>query len=409
MIYGSDFVPSLLEEDQKYLLPIYHRLAIIIKKARNVYLYDEKGNRYLDMFSGIAVNSLGHNNKKIKRAIKKQLNRYLHLSNYFVSKEAVCLAKILVTESGLSKVFFANSGTEANEAALKLARVYGKGINFEKTEVITLIDSFHGRTLGSLSLTGQVAKKQLYEPLLSGIIHVNRNDIKELQQAVSDKTCAIFLELIQGESGVHPLTQDYLDEVIRLAKEYQFLIVVDEVQTGLMRTGKLFTFQHFNLNPDIITLAKSLGGGLPLGGVIVSERLTSVLNYGEHGTTFGGNPLACRVGASLVTALVNTKFQEDLQDKSSWLFDNLEALKTKFPTIIKDVRGRGMMIGVDVGCYAEKIQTAAFNKKILLNITNNSVIRLLPPLIITKKQLQFFLDSFQLILEEIEVNNETRK
>lgn len=400
---------SLLDEDQKYLLPIYHRLPIVIKKAKDVYLYDERGNRYLDMFSGIAVNSLGYNNRRIKRAIKKQLNRYLHLSNYYVTKEAVGLAKILVAESGLSKVFFANSGTEANEAALKIARVYGKCINPKKIEVITLIDSFHGRTFGSLSLTGQVVKKQLFEPLLKEIIHVKRNDIEELKKVVSDKTCAIFLELIQGESGVHQLSQDYLNEIIRLAKEYQFLIIVDEIQTGIMRTGSLFAFQQFSLTPDIITLAKSLGGGLPLGGVIVSERLTSILNYGEHGTTFGGNPLACRLGSCVLTTLLNKQFQKRLQEKSSWLFKNLEALKTKFPTIINDIRGRGMMIGIDVGSYARIIQTAAFNKKILLNITNNSVIRLLPPLIITKRQLQFFLDSFKLILEEIEAKDETRK
>ena len=394
MIYGSDFVPSLLEEDQKYLLPIYHRLAIIIKKARNVYLYDEKGNRYLDMFSGIAVNSLGYNNKKIKRAIKKQLNRYLHLSNYFVSKEAVCLAKILVTESGLSKVFFANSGTEANEAALKLARVYGKKIDSQKTEVITLMDSFHGRTLGGLSLTGQPTKKQLFEPLLSGIIHVKGCDVKEFQKAVSHNTCAIFLELIQGESGVHQLTQNYLDEVVRLSKEYQFLIIVDEVQTGLMRTGSLFAFQQFNITPDIITLAKSLGGGLPLGAMVVNERLASILKYGEHGTTFGGNPMACRLGSCLLTTLLKKQFQENFQDKSSWLLGNLKALSAKFPRIIQDVRGCGMMIGLDVGSYARIIQNKALKHQILLNITNNSVIRLLPPLIITKKQLQLFLDRF---------------
>ena len=392
---------ELVTLDNQYLLSVYRRLPLEIIKAKGLYLYDAKGKKYMDLYSGIAVNPLGHQHPHIYKALKDQMQKYLHLSNYFVSESVVNLAKILVENSFASKVFFANSGAEVNEAALKLVRKYGKMINSEKVEIISLLDSFHGRTLGSLSLTGQMSKKEVFEPLIPHIHHIKLNDIEALRSVVSPKTCAIFLELIQGEGGIKLISQDFLDEVTRLAREHQFLIVIDEIQTGLMRSGTLFCYQQFQIKPDLVTLAKSLGGGLPLGALLVSDKLESVLSYGEHGSTFGGNPLACAAGVSLLKMLINNDFQAEVKEKADYLLKKLFLLKKKYPQIIYDIRGLGMMVGLDCQEFSVKIQSEALKRGILLNITNQTIIRLLPPLIITKSNINEFYKILNEILMEM--------
>ena len=388
---------DLFELDQKYILNTYKRIPLEIVKARGSYLYDQKNNKYLDMFSGIAVTSLGHLHPKVIRAMKNQMKKNLHLSNYFVSKPLVELAEGLVKNSFASKVFFTNSGAEAIEASIKLARKYGKSIDKNKFKIVSLTESFHGRTMGGLSLTAQYKYQEPFLPLVPGITYVKRNDISELKSAMNDDVCAIFIEMIQGESGIQVLTEEFIDEIIKTAKAHQILIIADEIQTGLLRTGKLFAYEHTHLIPDVLTLAKSLGGGLPLGAMLVSQSLENVLRTGDHGTTFGGNPLAAASGLASFQILSSESMMVEVQEKSIWLFQELIQLQLRHP-IIKEIRGKGLMIGIEVGEYAERIKKDALAKNLLLNVTNQTVIRLLPPLNISYKDLKVFLNTLEKIL-----------
>lgn len=389
---------NILTKDSAYVLHTYRRIPLEIKKAKGSYLYDVNGKKYLDMMAGIAVNSVGHVHPKVKRAIHQQLRKHMHLSNYFVSDIQNALAKILIEHSASSKVFFTNSGTEAIEASLKLARKYGKSIHPDKFEVVALKDAFHGRTLGGLSLTGQPKYQDAFQPLVPGIRHIGRNDIDALRNAVSEKTCAVFVELIQGESGIHALDQPFLDALSELREQYQFLIVADEVQTGLMRTGKMFAYQHTSLVPDVIALAKSLGGGLPLGAMLVTKRLENIFSPGDHGTTFGGNPVSCAAGYATLSIVTSSGFQNGLVSKSNFLFQRLNDLKAKYP-IIREIRGKGLMIGIEVDGDAEGIKAKALSKGLILNVTNQNVIRLLPPLTLSMKEIGYFLGIFEASLQ----------
>jgi len=386
-----------LQQDANYILNTYKRLPIVVKKAKGSYIYDDKGKKYLDMYAGIAVNSVGHLHPKVKHAIHHQLKKHMHLSNYFVSEAQNELAKRLVEYSFASKVFFTNSGTEAIEASFKLARKYGKSIHQEKIEVIALHESFHGRTMGGLSLTGQPKYQEPFLPLIPGVIHIERNNIEAIRHAVSEKTCAIFLEMVQGESGIHPLSDAFIDEIIALKEKYHFLIIADEVQTGLMRTGKMFAYQHTTLIPDVLSLAKSLGGGLPLGAMLVSKRLENVLKPGDHGSTFGGNPVSCAAGLATFKILSSSGFQNELLAKSNTLMRGLFEIQ-KESQMIQEIRGKGMMIGIEIKGDAEAIKQKALNSGILLNVTHQNVIRLLPPLTITMQEIKHFLHVFKTIL-----------
>ncbi len=386
-----------LQQDANYILNTYKRLPIVVKKAKGSYIYDDKGKRYLDMYAGIAVNSVGHLHPRVKHAIHHQLKKHMHLSNYFVTEAQNELAKRLVEYSFASKVFFTNSGTEAIEASFKLARKYGKSIHQEKIEVIALHESFHGRTMGGLSLTGQPKYQEPFSPLIPGVIHIERNNIEAIRHAVSEKTCAIFLEMVQGESGIHPLSDAFIDEIIALKEKYHFLIIADEVQTGLMRTGKMFAYQHTTLIPDVLSLAKSLGGGLPLGAMLVSKRLENVLKPGDHGSTFGGNPVSCAAGLATFKILSSSGFQNELLAKSNILMRGLFEIQ-KESQMIQEIRGKGMMIGIEIKGDAEAIKQKALNSGILLNVTHQNVIRLLPPLTITMQEIKHFLHVFKTIL-----------
>lgn len=389
---------EFIKKDQQFILNTYNRMPIDVKKAKGSYIYDIKGNKYLDMFSGIAVTSLGHLHPKVMQAMKKQMKQYLHLSNYFVSKPLVELAEGLVKNSFASKVFFTNSGAEAIEASIKLVRKFGKNIHSNKVNIITLTESFHGRTMGGLSLTAQPKYQESFHPLLPGITYVERNNVEKLIEAIDDNVCAIFVEMIQGESGIQVLNDDFVDALIQQSKKHQVLIVVDEIQTGLLRTGKLFAYEHTKLIPDILTLAKSLGGGIPLGAMLVNQTLEHVLKAGDHGSTFGGNPLAAASGLKTFQILSDEKMIQSVQEKSKWLFQKLHDLKVKYPAI-KDIRGQGMMIGIDVSDQAQRIKNEALKHHVLINVTNQTVIRLLPPLNIRYKELKAFLKVFETLLK----------
>lgn len=389
---------TLHDNDKKYILNLYNRLNLEVERADGVYLYDKNNNKYLDMYSGISVNNLGYD-KEIANVIKNQVDKYIHLSNYFVSEPTVNLAKLLVDNSFASKVYFSNSGTEANEAAIKLCRKYGRKINDNKIEILSALNSFHGRTYGGLTLTGQEKYQNDFKPLLSGVNYFEFNNIESLRDKVSENTCAVFLEIIQGEGGIVEVSQEFMNELVKLSKMYNFLIVIDEIQTGIGRSGDLFAFEKYNITPDIVTLAKSIGGGLPLGAMLVNEKLEEVLKVGDHGSTFGGNPVACAAGAYVLDKIVNTDLLKEVKEKSNYLLNELENIKEEFPTLIKEIRGRGMMIGIDVGENAIAIRDCALDNRLLLNVTNKTIIRLLPSLCISNSEINEFLEKFREVLK----------
>jgi len=392
---------ELLAQDKKYLLNVYNRMEIEIKKGEGSYLIDNDGNKYLDMFSGIAVNGLGQNQENIKDKIKEQLDDYIHLSNYFASRPVVELAHQLVDNTFADKIFFSNSGSEANEAALKLARLYAKNIAEDKTEFLAATDAFHGRTMGSLSLTGRIKYRNKFSPLVPEINHFNFNDGKDLKEKVSKKTAGVFIEIIQGEGGNHQISQDFVDTLLELSDKYNFLIIVDEIQSGMGRSGDFLALEKYDFEPDLVTMAKSLGGGLPLGALLVNKRLKDVFSYGDHGSTFGGNPLACAVGSEVVKTITDPDFQKSMEEKSKFLLTELEKLMKKYPEIINEIRGRGMMLGLETGEYGKLIKKKAKDKNLLLNLTDETVIRLLPPLNIKRDEIKEFLKIFREILAEI--------
>lgn len=396
---------NLVAEDKKYILNVYKRINLEIVKGEGTYLYDKDGNKYFDMYSGISVNNLGHT-KEIIPILMEQATKFMHLSNYFVSESSVNLAKLLVESTFADKVFFTNSGTEANEAVIKLARKYGKKFSTDKTQILAATNSFHGRTCGSLTLTGQGKYQKDFRPLLPDVNHFEFNDLEDLKSKVSDRTCAVFIETIQGEGGIVEITKEFIDTLIRFSEKYNFLIVVDEIQTGLGRTGDLFGFEKFDFTPHIVTIAKSLGGGLPLGAMIIREDLVDVLQPGDHGSTFGGNPVACAAGGYVITKVTEEGFLQKVKNNSDYLIEELNKLKAKYPNIIKEIRGRGLMIGINVEDYADIIKETAFKHKLLLNITNQSILRLLPILNITIEELNEFLSLFDMVLNDVNLKVE---
>ena len=391
-------------EDKEYILNLYKRLPLEIVRGEGLYLYDAEGKAYLDFYSGIAVNALGQRHPKVMEAINGQLESFLHLSNYFTAPSLVNLAKTLVENSFASKVFFSNSGTEANEAMIKLAKKYGKEKSPSKVNFVALERGFHGRTLGGMTLTGNESNIEKFSPLMPGVRHVPLNDVHALIDAVDSDTCGIVFEVLQGEAGVKLLSEEFMETIKALAAKYDALILVDEVQTGLMRTGKLFAYEHFNLQPDVMTLAKALGGGLPLGAMLVSERLEGVLLPGDHGSTFGGNPLAAAAGNAIMSVILEDGFEDNVNRMSGLLFAGLQELKNKFPEFILEIRGLGLMIGIDAGEYAMMLRDEAMDRGILLNVTNSTVIRLLPALILTEKEVNLFLETLEIILKGMEGN-----
>lgn len=392
---------SQREEDERYILPVYGRLHPEIVRGEGMYLYDATGKKYLDFYSGIAVNTLGHGHPKIMAALSKQMGAYLHLSNYFTSETSVRLAKRLVEASFASKVYFANSGTEANEAMIKLARKYGVAKNPLKHDFVAIDGGFHGRTLGGLSMTGNLKYKTQFGPLLTGVTHIPQNDLDALEAAVTDATCGIILEIIQGEGGVRAITPEFAEKIKELARRHDALILVDEVQTGLMRTGKLFAYEHYDLTPDVVTLAKGLGGGLPLGAMLVGATVADTLLKGEHGSTFGGNPMACAAGDTVLEVITQPDFAEQVHQMSNLLVTGLRTLSGKYPDKIGEVRSYGLMIGVDVGEKALELRDVAQGKGLLLNITAGTVLRLLPALILTQGDVELFLELLGASLEEV--------
>ena len=369
---------TLFQQESKYLMNTYATLPIEIAYGQGSYLFDKNNKKYIDFTSGIGVNSLGYNNSEWKNSIISQLNNFQHLSNIFTNNSTVSLAKKLYELSGMSKVFFANSGAEANECAIKLARKYsfnkyGEG----RGTILSLKQSFHGRTLATLTATGQDKFHNYFFPFPTGFNYVTANSINDLKEKLTSDVCAIMMEAIQGEGGVHPLDKNFVLETCKLAKEKDILIIFDEVQFGIGRTGTLFGYNHFNITPDIVTCAKGLGGGLPIGAVLCNDKLSDTFNPGDHGSTFGGNPVICSGSLSVLKQICNTDSYNQIILKGQLIKDTI--LNSNL-TSVKDVRGLGLMIGIEITGDSSFIQKKALENGLLVLTAGKNVIRLLPPL-----------------------------
>lgn len=367
---------SFLEKDGKYIINTYNRTKIEIVDGDGVYVTDIKGDVYLDMFSGIAVNSLGHKNEAIMKAATEQIEKYIHISNYFASEPVVELAKLLVENTFAEKVFFTNSGAESNEAAMKIARKYGKAKSEKKTKILSAHNSFHGRTYGSLALTGQRKYQESFEPLVPDVYNFDFNNIDSIKKMINQDVCAVFIEAIQGEGGIVEVDKEFLKEVKKLSLEYDFLLIVDEIQAGIGRTGKFLSCENYDVVPDMVTVAKGLGGGFPVGAVLASERCCDVLVPGDHGTTFGPSPVACAVGLVVVKETMSEKLLLEVEKKGNYIKKKVNDLAKKYPGIINEVRGKGLMLGINTGEYANFIKEEAMKRKMLLNVTALSLIHI---------------------------------
>lgn len=372
-----------------FLMNTYAPLDKIFVEGKDSFLYDEDGNEYIDFTSGIGVNSIGYGDEDYVNAISNQASLLPHISNIFLNKPALALAEDLVVKSNMSKVFFSNSGAEANECAIKLSRKY----SFEKYKtktrgtIITLYSSFHGRTLTTLKATGQEKFHNYFYPFPNGFKYVKANSIKDLLENLTSDVCAIMMETIQGEGGVHPLDEDYLKEVFKICAEKDILTIFDEVQCGIYRTGTLFSYDHFNLKPNIVTTAKGLGGGLPIGATLCDEKLKDVFKPSDHGSTFGGNPVSCAGSLIVLDKLYNST--ASIKENSELIFSKLNSINNG---IIHEVRGRGLMIGIEIKDSSSKLQKLLLDKGLVVLTAGPNVIRLLPPLTIKKVVLEKGLD-----------------
>ena len=391
----SQTTEQVIADGQKYVMNTYGRLPIVIDRGEGCYVWDLDGKRYLDLVAGIAVNSLGHAHPAVVRAIQEQSEKLLHCSNLYWIENQVKLAKLLVEKSGLGKAFFCNSGAEANEAAIKLARKWGKG---EKYHIITLKNSFHGRTLGSLAATAQEKYQKPFMPLPEGFSAVPLGDLDALEQAIRPETCAVMLEPIQGESGIHVPTQEYMQGVQAICRKHGILLILDEVQTGLGRTGKSFCFQNFGLDPDIVSLAKAIANGVPMGAIVAKTEVADCFQPGDHASTFGGTPIATAAGFAACSILLDDDFLAGVRETGEYFRAQLRELGEKHPGMIKEVRGMGLMIGCELAGPSKAAAAELLKQGVLINSIGEHVLRLVPPLVISKAEIDEFIPQLEAAL-----------
>ncbi len=375
---------TIVDIDKDNYLQVFARYNIVLDHGEGPYVYDNEGKKYIDFLGGIAVNVLGHAHPALVKAVAEQAGKIIHCSNLYYTEVQATVAKKLAELSGLNKVFFGNSGAEANEGAIKLARKYGKTIAPDKVEIITADHSFHGRTLATLTATGQPKYQKGYEPLPGGFTYVPYNDIAALEALMSAKTCAVMLEPIQGEGGVNIPDYDYLAKVRQLCDKYGALLILDEIQTGIGRTGKMFAYELFGVKPDIVTLAKGLAGGVPIGAFITTDKVAAAFAAGDHGSTFGGNPLACAAANAVLTVLEQEKLLENAQTIGEYLIAKLNELKAKYPALITEVRGKGLIVGAKLTRPGRDIVNSCLSQGAIINCTAGDILRFVPPLNITK-------------------------
>jgi predicted acetylornithine/succinylornithine family transaminase len=375
---------SSIDLEKQYLLQNYARFPVVLHRGKGVYVYDTSGKRYLDLIAGIGVNSLGYAHPRITKVVREQVGRLVHTSNLYYHEYTGPLAERVCRLSGLDRAFFCNSGTEAIEAALKMAKAHGRKISADKFELISLDNSFHGRTLGALSITGQENYRRDFEPLIPGVHFVKRNDITALEQLVSEKTAGIVLELVQGEGGIYPLTGEYVRKARELADRYNALLIFDEIQCGVGRTGTYFAYQQFDppVMPDVTVTAKPMGCGIPIGVLAANQKAAAAIGPGMHGTTFGGNPLACRVALEFFDVM--EELLPQITSVGSYFRMKLTDLQRKY-SFIEEIRGVGLMIGVELAFPGKQVVLDCLAEGMLINCTHEVTLRALPPYILTEQ------------------------
>lgn len=376
---------TIMKTDQQHYMKVFARYPIVLSHGEGPYVYDNCGKKYIDFLGGIAVNILGHAHPKLVAAIAKQAGRLIHCSNLYYTEQQATLAQKLAEQSGMDRVFFGNSGAEANEGAIKLARKYAKTISPDKVEIITAYDSFHGRTLAALTATGQPKYHEGYEPLPGGFRYVHYNNLDELKALMSTaKTCAVMLEPIQGEGGVNMPEPGYLETVRELCDQTGALLIFDEIQTGMGRTGSLFAYQAFGVKPDIATVAKGLGGGVPIGAFMTTEKVAAAFAAGDHGSTFGGNPLACAAANAVLECIAEEQLLANTVAMGEYLLGELVKLKEKYPALITEVRGKGLILGAKLTRPGRDIVNKCLAQGAIINCTAGDVLRFVPPLNINR-------------------------
>jgi acetylornithine/N-succinyldiaminopimelate aminotransferase len=376
---------TVKEYYRKYVIGCYGREDFVFVKGKGVWLWDINGRKYLDFFPGWAVSGLGHCPEAVVNAICKQARKLMHVANnYYIDVQAMC-AKNLIEISFDGKVFFCNSGAEANEAAIKLCRLYGSKTG--RYKIISMKNSFHGRTLATVTMTGQEKYSIPFKPLPEGFVYAEFNDISSLNACIDDKTIAVIIEPIQGEGGINVADAQYLKRIREICNDKDMLLVFDEVQTGMGRTGEYFAFQYFNVKPDIMTLAKTLGGGFPIGAMIARKGICDLLTPGTHASTFGGNPLACSAALAVIETIQKEKLLENVSSLGPWFISELKKLKERF-SVIKDIRGVGFMIGMELNVPGSSFVNRCRNNGLLLNCTHDAVVRIMPPLGVKKSHLK---------------------
>ncbi len=393
--------------DRDYFLQVFGaRTPVAFTHGEGCTLYGLDGKAYLDFLGGIAVTSLGHTHPAVTQAIVEQAQKLLHCSNIYYIPVQAALAELLVTHCALDRVFFGNSGAEANEAAFKLARKYFYAKGQDRYEIISADNSFHGRTLATVAATGQPKYQAPYRPLTPGFINVAYNDLSAIEEAITPKTCAVLLETIQGEGGVIEADPQYLQDVAALCKKHGLLLLLDEVQTGMGRTGKLFSYEHFGLKPDIVTLAKALGNGVPIGAVLCTQKVADAITLGDHGSTFGGNPLACAAALAVVHTLLETPLLEQAAETGAYFKQKLFELAMRHPCKASSVRGRGLLLGLQLTKKVEgkEIVSAMLDKGFLLNCAGHNTLRLAPPLTVTPGQIDALIDALDQLFSALEVH-----
>ena len=388
---------DIIKNSEKYILSTYTRTPAIFVKGKGMTLTDIDGKKYLDFFPGWGVNNVGHCHPKVMSAVRDQISKLIHVPNNFYIINQVKLAKEIIRCSFPGKVFFCNSGAEGCEAAIKFARVYGKG---ERNEIITMKKSFHGRTLGALAATGQPKYQQGFDPLPKGFISVDFNDINAVKSAINPKTVAIMLELVQGEGGVNIATKQYIENLRKICDEKDILLIFDEVQTGMGRTGEMFAFKSYSVQPDLMVLAKGLGGGLPIGALVAKNKIADTFKPGMHASTFGGSPLVTKAALGTFKAIHSDKMLKNAKTLSKYIIDKLQKLKNKFDCIV-DVRGLGLMIGIELNIEGKDIFEECFNNGLIINCTQGNILRFMPALNVTKKQADKALFILEKALEKL--------
>lgn len=380
---------KLQKAEKKYLFQTYDRYPAAFARGKGMYLYDEKGRAWLDFLSGIGVMALGYSHPAITRAIREQAGKLVHVSNLFYTPFQSTLARELTRASGLDRAFFCNSGTEAWEAALKLARAYARAHGKpRRVRFLAMENSFHGRTMGAVATTATAKYREPFAPVMPGVEFVKFNDVKDLRRKFDGTVCAVCLETVQGEGGIRPVSKEFFAEARRLTRRANALLLADEIQCGLGRTGRMFAFQHYGIKPDVMTLAKPIACGLPLGAVLATEKAAAAFKPGMHGTTYGGGPLACAAALEFLGVLRREKLLPQIRSKGAYLLKRLRALAAKYPAAA-EVRGLGLMAALELksGDAAKAVQQRLLARRLIINRTHETVLRFLPPYIVTLRQI----------------------